>query len=460
MTTVHKTPDGKILAFMKGAPETVLARCTHVLKKEKPFPISNTRETILKINENMANRALRVLGIAYKELGNLNPRSKNNEAENESIESQLTFIGLAGMIDPPRKEAKEANEKCIQAGIKTVMITGDHKLTAISVAKEIDMMNNTDSALSGRELDQISDERFEEIVEDVVVYARVSPEHKLRIVKALKKKGNIVAMTGDGVNDAPALKQADIGIAMGITGTDVTKEAADMILADDNFATIVNAVEGGRVIYDNIRKFMFFLLRSNFDELFVIGIFAVLGLELPLTAGMILWINLITDGAPAMALSQDPPDDNIMSRLPRNPREGILHGRLASILATLVTQFLGTGLLFYFAHYVFGQPIEEARTLAFMQATLQELIVVWNCRSETKNAFKVGFTNNKYLLLAVIFSATITFIVPYSGMVFGIQLFGTAPLSIQDWIIIIPISLTGFLILPEVFYNKKIFRWS
>ncbi|RJS83261.1 cation-translocating P-type ATPase [Candidatus Bathyarchaeota archaeon] len=455
MTTVHKTADGKLLAFMKGAPEVVLNRCTHILKDGRKRRFNQKeREAILRKNEEMASEALRVLGVAYKELKTSNPKV----LDETTVETGLVFIGLVGMIDPPREEAKEANKLCQQAGIKTVMITGDHKNTAIAVAKEIGILRNG-IALTGEELDKMSDEEFEKIVEEVEVYARVSPEHKLRIVRALKKKGHIVAMTGDGVNDAPALKQADIGIAMGITGTDVTKEAADMVLADDNFATIVKAVEGGRVIYDNIRKFSFFLMRSNFDELFVIGTFALLGLELPLTAGMILWINLMTDGAPAIALSQDPPSEDVMKRPPRNPNEGILHGRLASILATLVTQFVGTAVLFYIAYYIWHEPLEEARTLAFIQATMQELVIVWNCRSETKNAFRVGFTNNKYLLLAVISSAAVTFIVPYTGPLFGIALFETAPMTLQDWALVIPFSLSGFLILPEVFYNRKILRW-
>jgi Ca2+-transporting ATPase len=459
MTTVHRSLEGKLLVFMKGAPEVVLSHCIGILKDGKTKKLSEKeRKAVLKANEDMANEALRVLGIAFKEPAEMKSEDFSNKGIDENIENRLVFIGLAGMIDPPREEAKEANRLCQQAGIKTVMITGDHKLTAVAVAKEIGMMKSG-MALTGEELDKISDEEFEKIVEGVAVYARVSPEHKLRIVKALKKKGHIVAMTGDGVNDAPALKQSDIGVAMGITGTDVTKEAADMVLADDNFATIVKAVEGGRTIYDNIRKFSFFLLRCNFDELLVIGIFALLGLELPLTAGMILWINLMTDGAPAIALSQDPPAEDVMKRPPRKPEEGLLYGRFASILATFVTQFVGTGVVFYVAYYIWHEPLEEARTLAFMQATMQELIVIWNCRSESKNAFRVGFTNNKYLLLAVVFSGAITLMIPYTGVLFGFAMFETAPMTLMDWAIVIPFSLSGFLVLPEVFYNRKILRW-
>ena len=465
MTTVHKSSDGRLLTFVKGAPEVILGHCTHILIDGGAAKLSDKRRNaILKVNEDMANQALRLLGVAYKELDNVKTEGFAEKENNDQLESSLVFIGLAGMIDPPREEAKTANQLCQKAGIRTIMITGDHQLTAIAVAGEIGMMEKGGIALTGTELEEISEEEFDKVVEDVFVYARVSPEHKLRIVKALKKKGHIVAMTGDGVNDAPALKQSDIGVAMGITGTDVTKEAADMVLADDNFATIVRAVEGGRKIFDNIRKFTFFLLRSNFDELLVIGSFALLGLELPLTAGMILWINLMTDGAPALALSQDPAADDVMDRPPRDPREGILHGRLASILATFVTQFVGTAVLFYIAYYtdimkVGGEPLGEARTLAFMQATMQELVVVWNCRSEKRNAFKVGFTNNKYLLLAVIFSAAVTFILPYTGVLFGFQLFDTAFMTLQDWALVIPFALSGFLILPEVFYNRKVLRW-
>jgi len=456
MTTVHKSPEGILCAYVKGAPETILERCTHVIVEGGIKKLhQKKRKEILDINEKMASEALRILGIAFKEL-HIEATEKLDENE---LENDLIFIGLMGMIDPPREEAKVAIKKCEEAGIKTVMITGDHKLTANATAKELGMLKS-DIVLTGVELDALSDEEFEKIVENVSVYARVSPEHKLRIVKALKKKGHIVAMTGDGVNDAPALKQADIGVAMGITGTDVTREAADIVLSDDNFATIVNAVEGGRTIYDNIRKFSFFLMRCNFDELMLIGTFALLGLELPLTAGMLLWINLITDGGPALALTMDPPEKDVMKRPPRDPNEGVLHGRLASIIATFTLQFLLTGGLFYWQYYMLPGPLTElklaqARTMAFIRATLQELFVVWNCRSERHNAFKVGFSSNKFLLIAVVGSAILTMLVPFLG------LFGTVWLDDPlEWVIAIVASLSGLLILPEIFYGRKIWRWT
>jgi Ca2+-transporting ATPase len=467
MTTVHKMSEDEILAFMKGAPEVILNRSTQIFKNGEIRKLSKKeKDKILHTNSEMAKNALRVLGVAFKKLtdldvGDFREQSKMEEI-NQSVETGMTFIGLVGMIDPPREEAKEANKLCQGAGIKTIMITGDHRLTAVAIAKEIGIVedNPGDKALTGTELDAMSDEEFEKVVKDIRVYARVSPEHKLRIVRALKKQGEIVAMTGDGVNDAPALKQADIGVAMGITGTDVTKEAADMVLADDNFATIVKAVKGGRAIYDNIRKFSFFLLRCNFDELALIGTFALLGLELPLTAGMILWLNLVTDGGPALALTMDPPEDDLMQRPPRDPKEGVLHGRLASIITTFTSQFALTGGLFYWQYYLLPGPLTplklaQARTMAFTRATLQELFVVWNCRSERHNAFKVGFLSNKYLLIAVIGSAILTVLVPFFG------LFGTVVLDDPlEWALVIVAAMSGLLILPEIFYDRKIWKWS
>ena len=457
MTTVHKTSKGALVAYVKGAPEIILERCTKVFTDGKVRKLSAADKKIsLEANEKMANNALRVLGVACKDLAGVTPKN----VADETTEDNLVFLGLTGMIDPPRDEAKDANLKCREAGIRTMMITGDHKLTAVAIAKELEMIHD-DKVLTGADLDNLSAIEFQNVVGEVSVYARVSPEHKLRIVKALKKKGEIVAMTGDGVNDAPALKQADIGVAMGITGTDVTREAADMVLADDNFATIVTAVEGGRSIYDNIRKFSFFLLRSNFDELGIIGLFALMGLELPLLPGMILWLNLVTDGGPALALTMDPPEEDVMKRPPRNPNQGVLYGRIASIIVTFILQFALTGGIFYWQYYILGQPLEYARTMAFMRATLQELFIVWNCRSERRNAFRVGFFSNKFLLVAVLLSAAITVVIPFialPGSTMG--LFETVPIiNPLDWGIIIIASLSGLFILPEIFFGRKIWKW-
>jgi Ca2+-transporting ATPase len=402
----------------------------------------------------MANKALRVLGVAYRRL---HPKGVDTLHEDE-IERDLVFIGLMGMIDPPRAEARDAVKKCDEAGIKTIMITGDHRITAEAVAKELNILKDG-IVLTGAELEAMDEEDYTRIVNSISVYARVSPEHKIKIVKALRAQGNIVAMSGDGVNDAPALKQSDIGVSMGITGTDVTREASDIVLADDNFATIVNAVEGGRTIYDNIRKFSFFLMRCNFDELAIIGVFALLGLELPLTPAMILWLNLATDGGPALALTMDPPEKDVMKRPPRNPDEGILYGRFASIVTTFILQLTLTGGIFYWQYYMLPgaltpEKLAGARTMAFMRASLQELFVVWNCRSEKHNAFVTGFTSNRFLLGAVLVSLALTVMLPYFG-VFGMVWLTDLP----DWAIVFGASLTGLLILPEVFYGRKVLRW-
>jgi Ca2+-transporting ATPase len=456
MSTIHNSGGDILSCNVKGAPELILERCSKMTVEGKVIKLTgDKRKEILEANERMASKALRVLGVAYRNL----PAEGVDSLSEDMIEKDLTFIGLLGMIDPPRVEVKDAVKKCDEAGIKTVMITGDHKITAEAVAKELGILKEG-RVLTGAELDAMDDESYQKIVNDINVYARVSPEHKIKIVRALKSKGNVVAMSGDGVNDAPALKQSDIGIAMGITGTDVTREASHIVLADDNFATIVKAVEGGRTIYDNIRKFTFFLMRCNFDELAIITVFALAGLELPLTAAMILWLNLVTDGGPALALTMDPPQKDVMKRPPRDPNEGILHGRFASILVTFILQLTLTGGLFYWQYYMLPGPLTpeklaNARTMAFMRACLQELFVVWNCRSEKHNAFVTGFTSNKFLLIAVLVSLALTIGLPYFG-VFG-MVWLTNPL---DWIIVFGASLTGLLILPEIFYGRKILRWK
>jgi len=484
MTTVHSTFEGEQFVFVKGAPEVVLERCTHIFEKGKEKKLADSkRKEILENNEKLASDALRVLGMAFKKV----PKTLK-EFNEETLENNLVFIGLEGMIDPPREEAVEANKKCEEAGIKTVMITGDHRLTAMAVAKEIGIMKENSIVLTGAELDNTNDEEFEKIVENVAVYARVSPEHKLRIVKALKKKGHIVAMTGDGVNDAPAVKSADVGVSMGISGTDVTREASDMVLTDDNFATIVRAVEEGRVIYDNVRKYARFLISCNFDEVLVIGTFALLaGLAgaggevwypLPLLPAMLLWINLVTDGAPAVSLATDPPDEDVMKRKPRKPGEGILHGMGAFIITSFILQSTGTILLFILNYYVFPThpwgwgtgtidetarqlTLNEARTTAFVQATMFELFVVWNCRSEKRSAWRMGRSafKNKFFVIAELSSIALTLAIPYIPIT--ASMFHLVPLTLLDLVQVIGVASWGlFFVLPEFLMGKKIWRWE
>jgi Ca2+-transporting ATPase len=447
MTTVHSSPTTEYFAYVKGAPEAILERCTYIQEGSNVKTLTNdTKQLILNLAGDMASRALRLLGIAYRRI-----YPKPSEIT-EALEENLVFVGVVGMIDPPREEAIHANDLCKQAGIKTVMITGDHQLTATAIAKEIGMYD-CGLVLTGTELEQIDQKDLENMVEDVTVYARVSPEHKIRVVQALKAKGHIVAMTGDGVNDAPALKRADIGVAMGITGTDVTKEASDMVLADDNFATIVEAVKGGRAIYNKIRNFIRFLLSSNFDELLVISSFALLGLPIPLSPAMILWINLVTDGGPAIALSMEKLRDDVMQQRPRNPQDGILHGMTRFILAYVILQSGTTILTFWWKYFFSGSSLEVARTVTFMQACIFELVVVWNCRSEHQNAFKMGLFSNRFLMVAVVISGILTASLCYIPL-FQLM-FETVPLPIHDWIWVFAVSLLGLTILPEIFIKKE-----
>jgi Ca2+-transporting ATPase len=480
MTTVHKTPQNKLVAYLKGAPETVLEKCTHILEDGKEVKLTEAKiNKVLQANEQLASDALRVLAMAYKQLP-----SASEKYEDDAIERDLVFVGLEGMIDPPRQEAIKANKTCQKAGIRTVMITGDHKLTALAVAKEVGIFREGDLVLTGIELDKLGDTEFEQEVEKVSVYARVSPEHKLRIVNGWKKRGHIVAMTGDGVNDAPAVKAADVGVSMGITGTDVTKEASDVILNDDNFATIVKAVEQGRVIYDNVRKYARFLIACNFDELFVIGTFAILGglfspelFPLPLLPAMILWINLVTDGAPAVALATDPPDVDVMDRAPRKPSEGILHGMGRFILMSFILQSIGTILVFSLEYYLFpAHPwmtngvvfseanrllsYEEATTTAFVQAAMFELLVVWNCRSEKRSVWRMGRDafKNKFFVIAEIASIALTLGITYIPITQ--QLFHLTALSPTDLAYVLGVSALALFVLPEVTMNRKLWKWS
>lgn len=394
MTTIHAMPDGRLIAFMKGAPEAVLERCASFQSGGGTgLLVAAERTKLLAVNASMAKDALRVLGIAYKEL------SKQDQYSDEQVEKDLVFLGYVGMMDPPRDEAVDAVKVCRQVGIRPVMITGDHQLTAVAVAKEIGIYREGDKSLTGEELARMDEAALAEIVEKVTVYARVSPMDKLKIVKAWKEKGHVVAMTGDGVNDAPALKHADIGIAMGISGTDVAKEAADIVLADDNFASIVKAIERGRWIYDNIQKYLTYLLRANITEVIVLGgVVMYLGPEfLPLLPAAILYINLASDGLPALALGLSPPDKDIMQRPPRDPKESVFsfNVRTFIILGAIIECPIFLWVFFHNLH-----NIEIARTEVFLMFVIIELILATNFRSLRYSILEAP--PHKWLVIAIV----------------------------------------------------------
>jgi Ca2+-transporting ATPase len=454
MSTIHPVNGGKV-AYVKGAPEIILDLSTHLLRDGKTIPLTpEEKQKILKVNEQMASDALRVLGLAYRDL----PKDLN-EYSPETVEKDLVFVGLQGMIDPPRDEVVVAMKHCQQAGIKAIMITGDHKLTATAVAKELGQLKETEGSkprvLTGVELDQMSDQQLEDVIEEVVVYARVSPEHKLRIVDAFKKKGEVVAMTGDGINDAPALKRADIGVAMGITGTDVTKEASSMVLADDNFASIVAAVEEGRAIYDNIKKYLVYLISCNIAEILILGGSFFIGLPLPLVAIQILWVNLTTDGLPALALGVDPPDPDIMRRPPRDPQESVFNRRIMMLMAVMALNitFVIVPLFYwylksggYYAPGVSAAMKEEillkGQTVVLAMMILFELVNAYNNRSDRHSLFKVGFFKNKWLTWSILSSVVLAVIVIQVPALD--PLFHTSFLTTRDWIIVTLAALTIF----------------
>ncbi|MFZ5813074.1 MAG: cation-translocating P-type ATPase [Thermodesulfobacteriota bacterium] len=397
MTTIHRLPDGRRMAFMKGAPETVLARCASILDGDAERPLTEAdRARILAENEAMANAALRVLALARI------PVTDAASATEDGVERDMVFLGLAGMMDPPRSEAAEAVAVCRRVGIRPVMITGDHKLTAVAVAREIGIHREGDLTLSGEELTAMPDAEFADKVSQVTVYARVSPLDKLKIVKAWKARGEVVAMTGDGVNDAPALKHADIGVAMGISGTEVAKEAADMVLTDDNFASIVTAIELGRWIYDNIKKYLTYLLRCNITEVAVIGgVVLILGPEyLPLLPAAILYINLATDGLPALALGVAPPDADIMRRPPRDPRESVFTWDVRAFV--LLAVLIEIPLFFWLFFHDLGD-IAHARTEMFFLFVVLEMIIALNFRSMRYSIFTAP--PHKWLLAAIAWEA-------------------------------------------------------
>lgn len=431
MSVVEQKSDGSYVLLTKGAAEALLSRCSHIMWNGQVQPLSATmRHRILDQTEEMAAQALRVLGFAYKPLQGYR-RGQSAEIK----ETDLIFVGLAGMIDPPREEVRPAINLCHQAGIKTVMITGDHRITAEAIARQIGLMRGYGEIMEGRELDRLTDEELAERAERVAVYARVSPEHKLRIVRALQSNGHVVAMTGDGVNDAPAIKTADIGIAMGITGTDVTKEAADLVLRDDNFATIVAAVEEGRNIYDNIRKFIRYLLASNVGEILVMFFAMILGMPLPLVPIQILWVNLVTDGLPAMALGVDPPEADTMYQRPRNKHENIFARGLGwKIVSRGFLIGLMTLLAFWLTWRENPDDLVHAQTVAFVTLVMAQLIHVFDCRSQ-HSVFHRNIFENKYLVWAVLSSIVLVLGVVYLDALQPI--FKTTDLYFRDWALII-----------------------
>lgn len=434
MTVIRKNKD-QLIAFVKGAPDILLNDCINVEEEGATRNITDEdKEKILKANGDFTNDAMRVLAFGYRVLD-----AESNRYEAKSIEKDLTFVGLMAMIDPPREEVKKAIIDCERAGIRPVMITGDHKNTAVAIAKQLGFFKDNSLALTGEELDKLSEEDFYNEVLNISVYARVSPEHKLRIVRTLRKHGEIVAMTGDGVNDAPAIKEADIGIAMGITGTDVTKEISDMVVTDDNFASIVAAVEEGRGIYDNIKKFIHYLLSCNAGEILVMFTSSLIGLPTPLLPIHILWVNLVTDGLPALALGVDPVNPNIMNLPPRKPHEKVVTKSSALLMLTQGA-FIAfcTLLAFCLVLFIEKESMKRAMTAAFIVLSCSQLFHSFNCRSMTESIFKLGIFSNKKLIWATFVSFLMQMAVVY--LPFAQKIFKTENLGILDWFLVLVIS--------------------
>lgn len=427
MTTLHRT-DGGVVAYAKGAPEIILDDCKLQLTPDGLKPMDDrAREQILKAAADMAKDALRVLAVASKP-----------DVTLETAQTDMTFLGLAGMIDPPRDEVKGAIEICEEAGIRPVMITGDHPITARAVAGELGLLK-TGRVVTGAELEAMSDEQFKKEVETIDVYARVSPAHKLRVVTALQANEHIVAMTGDGVNDAPALKKADIGIAMGITGTDVTKEAAAMTLTDDNFASIVAAVEEGRGVFGNIKKYLMYLLSSNIGEIGLMAGSTLLGLPLPLTAVQILYVNLATDGLPALALAVDPAEKDLMKRKPRNQKSGIFTRPVVALMLAggIWSTIVNLGLFIWALNS--GRSQAEAMTMTFVSLVLIQFFKAYNFRSDRNSVFDKPFAN-KWLNRAIVWEVILLLVIVYLPSLH--EAFSTFSLTLEDWLIVLALALT------------------
>lgn len=451
MSVIVEDQSGKRYVIAKGAPDIVLKQCGSVLWNERQAPLRKSYEKQIQDEvTSFGNNALRTIAVAFKPIQN-----EERLLHSVQAESRLTFVGLQGMIDPPREEVKQAVEECKTAGIKTIMITGDHVTTATAIARNLGILPKDGQVMEGSKLSTYSVEELENIVEDIYVFARVSPEHKLKIVQALQKKGHIVAMTGDGVNDAPAIKASNIGISMGLTGTDVAKEASSLILSDDNFATIRAAVEEGRNIYENIRKFIRYLLASNVGEILVMLFAILLALPLPLVPIQILWVNLVTDGLPAMALGLDPAEGNVMKRNPRHPKEGVFARGLGwKIISRGIMIGICTLAAFMICYGENPDQLVKAQTVAFSTLVLAQLIHVFDCRSE-RSIFHRNPFENKALVLAVLSSVGLLLAVIYYEPLQPI--FHTTYLSMREWMLILVFScIPTFLLAGSVFFKRNI----
>jgi Ca2+-transporting ATPase len=416
------------VAYSKGAAEDVMAGCDRYFAAGHEQPLTEAdRAWFRDVEHKMAGEGLRVLAIAMKQ-----------RAERQDAESNMTLLGLAAMLDPPRPEARQAVETCEAAGIRAVMITGDHPLTAKTIASELGLLDGH-RVVTGRDLDSMRDEDLERDVNDIRVYARVSPADKLRVVSAWQKRGQVVAMTGDGVNDAPALKKADIGIAMGITGTDVSKEAAGMTLLDDNFATIVAAVEEGRIVFGNIKKYLMYLLSCNVGEIVLLAGSVIAGLPLPLTAVQILYVNLATDGLPALALAVDPPERDLMSRQPRDPRIGVFTRPVVAMLlmAGLWSALVNAGLFIVLPRM--GRPLRDAMAMTFVSLVLIQFFNAYNCRSDRRSIVDRPFAN-RWLNLAVAWEVLLLLAIIYIPLFQ--TAFGTFSFALLDWLVVITLAFS------------------
>jgi len=443
MSTYNKSGD-KIIMNTKGAPDSILKRSSYVYLDGEIVLMSDTiRARLIAQNEQFAAQALRVLAFAYKVY--------DNAQQLDNVEDDLIYVGMMCLIDPPRKEVKDSIEKCHKAGITVKMITGDHKITAKEIARALGILTHDDEVLEGLDIDALTDEELNEKVKTVNVFARVSPEHKVRIVTAIKEGNNIVAMTGDGVNDAPSLKKADIGIAMGITGTDVTKEAADMILTDDNFVSIVNAVEQGRTIYTNIRKVLSYLLGCNIGEILIILIAIIFGLPIPLVATQLLFLNLLTDALPAFALGMEAKEPGIMNRRPRSPKEALINRKMmSSVLTRAVFIFIGATGAFLYGLYVSAAPdgVDQhilAMSMCFFTLVASELLVAYPSKTEAFIGAGGTVFKNKFLNISMLISLLILIAVMYVPVLNG--LFSVTPLLVDHLVIcllLIMLTVIGF----------------